>query len=922
MTARKKNRGLSYLRRSGDRQETSLRTQVEWACGQANNLNVNLLASPTDVEYAQAHRLHSYKDIRLDDSVTGADLTRPGFLALINDAHANPSISHLFIFKRDRFARPEDAIEMVSIERKLLLAGITIVFSGEVSEPMQRGQDNLARDFTMLFGYYESGGFLNKLAERVLLAQKLLALQGYRTGGNPPYGFVRVLVDASGKILEELALGRRVRQEGCHVRIVAKDQQKIAVWLHILELKHKGWGNRRIAKYLNDLGIPSPAAGTVRIEHGVQRIISGKWSQTTIRGLCKNRAILGLQDFGRRSEGAHRRLSEAGPRLLTDADRNENDRPKSVANASSVIVTAAINTPAQFDVDRWEAIKVQQENRGKSQRGIPRTKDLARYPLSCRIVDLTDDCGSVMYGRTHRAQPVYSCGRYMSTAGAECRHNVVDGEAMLRFTLKSIRQLLGRHGNKEKLRQLLLERARRETPARVSTAAMENRLLTSRCDELRNELQTVKHRMAREKDDSRYSALAEEFDRIKAALSTAEKELQVLTSLQPEATPTTPENEVNAAMGLIQDIQRITSDSKARGEINPLLVNLGVRIGLTFGDAIKGKKRVVRRLLCGVMTFGKGQMPVRPHGRDRDPTPSVPKEEDGYCREMPAAADSRQQAETKTHQEQARTCGRGEKGKAGKGTKAPNPTSSAHERAARLGISHPEGISFTKGSRGEPSGTGTTSTTQQSKVHTGPGASGPARLAEPTRHRWRVRTPPEMVREWMGAVKSPASFCFAGRQAADAHLAVAFGPGAGGCLGGAQTRLGRFDAKLHAAEDCFAKEDGKQGGHWPLENVGGTLRRRIVDGIGQAVQHLVHLGAHGVHEGGRRHGQQVAGVARLRRDVPVEERILDGVGQLVEQAVPITERFEELLRQHRRVLRWPLDSVESIVVGEHFECKR
>jgi hypothetical protein len=39
-----------------------------------------------------------------------------------------------------------------------------------------------------------------------------------------------------------LAPGRHVRQEGCHVRIIPKDEQKIAVWLYILELKHCGWG--------------------------------------------------------------------------------------------------------------------------------------------------------------------------------------------------------------------------------------------------------------------------------------------------------------------------------------------------------------------------------------------------------------------------------------------------------------------------------------------------------------------------------------------------------------------------------------------------------------------------------------------------------------------------------------------------------
>jgi hypothetical protein len=37
--------------------------------------------------------LHSYKAIRLDDGITGGDMTRPGFLAGREDALADRSIS-------------------------------------------------------------------------------------------------------------------------------------------------------------------------------------------------------------------------------------------------------------------------------------------------------------------------------------------------------------------------------------------------------------------------------------------------------------------------------------------------------------------------------------------------------------------------------------------------------------------------------------------------------------------------------------------------------------------------------------------------------------------------------------------------------------------------------------------------------------
>jgi DNA invertase Pin-like site-specific DNA recombinase len=620
MAARNKQRGLVYLRRSTDRQETSLQAQLEWARAASARQQVRLDASVADLEWMRAHRLSSYKDLRLDDGRSGADLTRPGFVALQQDALADPAVSHLFIYRRDRLARPEEAAAMLLIENGLARAGITLVFCDHVAPPLERGQTDLARDVSVLLNYHESGDFLNKLAERVLLAQRQLARDGFRTGGNAPYGFARVLVDASGQVLEELVPGRRVRQAGCHVRIVPKDEAKIQVWLYVLDLKYQGWGHKRIAQHLNALGIPSPGAGRVRTDQGARHVVSGRWSASTVRELCDNRAILGIQDFGRRSEGAHRRLGANGPRLLDDADRTPSDKPKVVLNDPSLIVSAATGSAARFDVERWEAIQEQQLARGRAQRGVPRAKDPARYPLSCRLVDLTDGCGAILYGRLHGQRPLYVCGRYARTEGAECHNNAVDGEAVLRFTLNTLRQLLERQGNRDQLRQALLERARQAQPDRLPSPAEAGvHVLEERCEQLRSEWAVVQRRMAREKDDARYEAMAAEFDRIRQELASAEKELQGKPSHQTRTAAWTPEEEVDKALAVLDDVERITADGSARADVNPLLRRLGVRLGLTFGSAVKGKKRVVRRLLGGLMTFGDAELPVKPHGLDHVP---------------------------------------------------------------------------------------------------------------------------------------------------------------------------------------------------------------------------------------------------------------------------------------------------------------
>jgi len=303
---------------------------------------------------------------------------------------------------------------------------------------------------------------LRKHAERVLGAQQKLAEGGYRTGGNAPYGFVRVLVDAADNILEELPRGKTVRQPGCHVRDMPKFLDKIAVWLQILAWKEQEWGVKRIAQALNDRGIPSPDKGRTRTDHGVKHFVSGKWSHNTVAELCRNPIIIGVQQYGKRSEGRIRRLGVDGPRLLEDeTDLSPEGRPRVILNDPSLRVRKQVGV-AQFDRERWHAIQDRMHELGRNQRGIPRAKDPARHPLACRLVDLTEGCGSVFYGRTTHNRSVYTCGRYMRTSGAECASNQVDAEAILRFTLKTLKQFVDLHGRREKLRRKLLERARQE----------------------------------------------------------------------------------------------------------------------------------------------------------------------------------------------------------------------------------------------------------------------------------------------------------------------------------------------------------------------------------------------------------------------------------------------------------------------------
>src|SRR5262249_12404437 len=149
--------------------------QLEWAISKAQQERVLLDAATSDLQHMQARHLHSYKGLRLDDGITGSDLSRPGLVAFNADALNDPSISHVLFYKRDRYARPDDALQAVQLEKKLSLAGISVVTSDGVTPPLNRGEQNILRDMELLLSYYASGEELRKLAERILGAQQKLA---------------------------------------------------------------------------------------------------------------------------------------------------------------------------------------------------------------------------------------------------------------------------------------------------------------------------------------------------------------------------------------------------------------------------------------------------------------------------------------------------------------------------------------------------------------------------------------------------------------------------------------------------------------------------------------------------------------------------------------------------------------------------
>ncbi len=624
MKSRPKNRGALYIRRSDDGQEASLGQQFDWAKAKADSMGVLLRGTHEDIEEMQRKKLHHQQDIYLDDAVSGGDLTRPGFLKFLKDAKADPTVSHVYTFKRDRLARPQSLMTMMGYEADLIGSGVTLVTHDHIYTPEELKGNEMMYLISGLIEYQEHGRFSPRLGDRIVFVQQSMAARGLSTGGRAPYGFSRALVGPNDEFVGWLEDGENIRRAGHHVRFLPRDEKKIGIWCRMLEWRAAGDSCKRIAARLNDMGIPSPDKGRTRRDHGSEYHVPGKWHPNTIRDLCSNPIIAGIKEYGRRSEGRYRRVGVDGPRELEEHDVRPDGQPKLLENPEEVRVRASSGGTAAFDIERWKAIQPKKdplsEVRRKSGR---RATNPDRYPLSTRVIDLTDGCGSVMHGVPYGKKLKYVCGLYSNSGYTECHHNTVEAPAVTAMLVDALIELVDKAGGREVIRERLLAKARAE--AETDPASLEPAMLAElrkRLANLNEDIETAERRMTVEKDDVRYAAIAKTFDTFVRDRADLERQIADLAApRQPEAAAaSTPEEQVEALMAALDDLASLATDAKAGQAIRQLVLRLGIFVGLEFEEQMWGK-RPIRALRRGVIAFGEDNLPVPIHGRNRTDCP-------------------------------------------------------------------------------------------------------------------------------------------------------------------------------------------------------------------------------------------------------------------------------------------------------------
>ncbi len=605
MATRAPQRGLFYTRDSGGEHENTPGEYVRWAMRAAGVHGVRFAGTPDQLERMIRTRVWREGDVFVDYGVKGNQLSRRGLDAMLQTAETETAVSHVFMPRRDRLARPDDPLDGVQIENRLRQRGVTLVYMDLVLAPLGRGRRDMGEMIVGLIDFDKAGKERRDLAEKLLYSQLKLARSGFSTGGRAPYGFCRWQVKEDGTPVRQLEDGDWTKRAGHHaVWLPVEDEQVWATIHRILNLLETTPASQ-VAALLTREKVPSPDAGRERTDRGVRHQTSGVWHQVTITNIARNPLLRAVVEYGRRSMGDVLRFTKLQPRELTDDDLRTDGKPKVIVNPVADRITAPTRFAPPVELGQVERVIQVLDHRAGTQRGKPRAKDPARNPLGCRVFDC--GCGWPMYRQPYNGSFRYACGLYQQSHGAECKHNTVDGVQATRFLLSCVRQRILAPGFRDRLRKRLEELARNEraqaSPAPDAAAALEASVA-----EVRRKRTLAEENMALAATPDQFRAISKVFDQLQQQERTLDEQLRT-SRQEPEPVRTTTGMDVDAALAVLDRLAPLAAEPENLGAVGALFTRLNARMFFRFAPASWGK-RSVNRVSGGVVTFGMTPPPI------------------------------------------------------------------------------------------------------------------------------------------------------------------------------------------------------------------------------------------------------------------------------------------------------------------------
>lgn len=596
---------LFYTRDSGGKHEMTPGQYVLWAQRQSGFLGVSFAGTPEQLEKMIREKQSAFGDLFIDYDVPGNELSRPGLDALTQEARRDRSVSHIFIPRADRLARPDDIEDGIRLETQLRREiGVTIVHMNRTLGALRKGQKLAIGDFiTSAVEYDRAEKDRRDLAQKIIDAQIALARKGYSTGGRAPYGFRRCLVRDDGTPVRLLEDGERVRTRGQHVVWVPGPERELGIRLRILNMLLT-MPATQVARKLTEEGVASPDSGRSRTDGGVTHGTSGVWHSTTITGIARHPINGAIMPYGRRSMGDRLRYGFDGPRELEEADFRPDNKPKVVRNRENKIITAKAPFTRLIGQDEHQALVQVLDRRAGTQRGKPRSRTPERNPLGGRIYDM--NCAWPMYRSPCDCTFQYVCGAYMQSHGLRCGHNHVDGPTVVRFALTTVRQLVLLPDRLAKLRQRLEAIAREEfdnqRPDHDRAAKV------AELESVRTQLARAARNMALAESEVQRKYTGQVVDGLAAREALLVAELAAVD--QSTGITFDIKAEVDSAMAGLNRLGKLAVNDGNFALARELFEAANMRVFLRFRDERHGKRRL-RKPDGGVLTFGMAPPPIK-----------------------------------------------------------------------------------------------------------------------------------------------------------------------------------------------------------------------------------------------------------------------------------------------------------------------
>lgn len=228
------------------------------------------------MDYAINQGWEIYK-LYSDDDWSGMDSERPEWNQMISDAQNN-HFNIVLCKSQARFTRDMEMVEKY-LHTLFPMWGIRFVGFADNADTENKGNKK-ARQINGLVNEW----YCEDISENIKVVFDKKRRDGLYIGGIAPYGLMKK-PNAKGKLII--------------------DPEAAVIVRRIFQLYLEGYGTLKIAKVLNDEGIPNPTK--YKMMHGInlqKRENLGLWTGVTVRKILKNEMYIGNM-----VQGVHRKIS-------------------------------------------------------------------------------------------------------------------------------------------------------------------------------------------------------------------------------------------------------------------------------------------------------------------------------------------------------------------------------------------------------------------------------------------------------------------------------------------------------------------------------------------------------------------------------------------------------------------------------------